>query len=240
MSRSQKTTPGADQVVMRQQPHFTRPGRPRNPAVDRAILRAAVKLFVERGFDGVTMEQVAETAGVARTTLYRRWSSVEALIAQAIAVERGEPEREVPARRLSSSGLVNQLLTDVSHPLSSPDYLRMVARLIGTLPDHPELMSNYWENYLLPRRNAICSLIERFRSEGLIPVDADAEILLDLVSGAVMHHLLVRPGRRSDADIRAYLHSVIRELGLKDGREEQIKKNAHRPAISKRKRARGA
>ena len=238
MSRPQGTTPDADQIVTRQRPRFTRPDRPRSPAVDQAILRAAVKLFVERGFDGVTMEQVAETAGVARTTLYRRWSSVEALIAQAIAVERGEPESEVPARQLSSSNLVDQLLNDVSHSLSSPDYLRMVARLIGTVPDHPELMSIYWENYLLPRRNAICSLIERFRAEGLIPVDANADILLDLISGAVMHHLLVRPGRRSAADIRAYLHNVIHELALKDEREEPIRKNAYRPAIWKRKQAR--
>src|SRR5271165_1177039 len=133
MGRPPGTTPDANQIVPGERPPFTRPGRPRSPAVDRAILRAALKLFVEGGFDGVTMEQVAKTAGVARTTLYRRWSSAEALIAQAIAAERGEPESDVPARRLSSSDLVDQLLDDVSHSLSSPDYLGIVARLIGTL-----------------------------------------------------------------------------------------------------------
>ena len=186
------------------------------------------------------MEQVAETAGVARTTLYRRWSSVEALIAQAIAAERGEPECELPTRRFSSPDLVDQLLNDVSDSLSSPDYLRMVARLIGTVPDHPELMSTYWENYLLPRRNAMCGLIEHFRAEGLIPTDANADIFLDLVSGAMMHHLLVRPGMRSASDIREYLHTVIHELALKGEPEEQIRKTAQRPAISKRKQARDA
>lgn len=239
MDRPPGTAPDANQIVPRERPPFTRPGRPRSPDVDRAILRAAIKLFLERGFDGVTMEQVAETAGVARTTLYRRWSSVEALIAQAIAVERGEPERAAPASRLSSSDLVNQLLDAVSSALASPDYLRMAARLIGTAPDHPELMSIYWENYLLPRRNAIRSLIERFRAEGLIPVDANADILMDLISGAVMHYVLVRPGRPSAAEIRTYLLNVIHELGLKDGRVEPISKNAHPSAVSKRKQRRG-
>jgi AcrR family transcriptional regulator len=233
------TTPDANQIVPRERPPLTRLGRPRSPAVDRAILRAAIKLFIERGFDGVTMEQVAETAGVARTTLYRRWSSAEALIAQAIAVERGEPERAVPASRVSSSDLVNQLLDAVSRSLASPDYLRMAARLIGTVPDHPELMSIYWENYLLPRRNAVRSLIERFRADGLIPIDANADILLDLMSGAVLHYVLVRPGRRSAADIRTYLHNVIHELGLKDEPDEPNRNNAHPSAVSKRKQRHG-
>src|SRR5215472_1525363 len=68
------------------------PGRPRSEAADHAILRAALSVFIERGIEGATIEQVADAAGVARTTLYRRWSSKEALIAQAIAAARGNPE----------------------------------------------------------------------------------------------------------------------------------------------------
>ena len=49
-----------------------RRGRPRDSTVDTRILHAVLDLFVERGFAGVGIEQVAERAGVARTTVYRR------------------------------------------------------------------------------------------------------------------------------------------------------------------------
>ena len=59
-------------------------GRPRDPDIDTAILRAAFELFVERGIDGASIEQIAKRAGVGKLTVYRRWSSKEELLAQAI------------------------------------------------------------------------------------------------------------------------------------------------------------
>src|SRR5262252_9964938 len=63
-------------------------GRPRSPVVDQAILRAALELFVEHGVAGASIERIAKRAGVAKTSVYRRWSSREALLAQAIEVFR--------------------------------------------------------------------------------------------------------------------------------------------------------
>jgi len=205
-------------------------GRPRSPAVDAAILRAALKLFVECGFDGVTLEQVAETAGVARTTVYRRWSSKETLLAKAIALERGEPERALVTETAMARDLAAQLLGTahlleaVSDVLTRPNYLKIVARLIGSVPDHPELMSVYWDTYLVPRRKAIARVIERLRGEGLIRKTANTDMLLDLISGAVMHHVLVRPGRRSSEELRTYLLKAILELGISDTLRDQHEK----------------
>ena len=63
-------------------------GRPRDPSVDQAILRAALELFVEHGIAGASIEKIAKQAGVAKTSIYRRWTSREALLAQAIEVAR--------------------------------------------------------------------------------------------------------------------------------------------------------
>jgi AcrR family transcriptional regulator len=66
-------------------------GRPRDPDTDRAILHAAFDLFVERGVDGASMEQIARPAGVGKLTVYRRWSKEERL---AQAIEAVFQERE--------------------------------------------------------------------------------------------------------------------------------------------------
>jgi AcrR family transcriptional regulator len=189
-------------------------GRPRSEAADRAILRAALAVFIERGIDGASIEQIADTAGVARTTLYRRWSAKEELIAEAIAAARGTPERQAAADRVELSRLPRQLADALAEMLARPDYLKMAARLIGSVPTHPELMAIYWNNYMVPRREIVRGLLERARKEGLIREDSDPELLMDLASGAIIHHSLLRPGRRSGAEMSAYLLAVLRELGL--------------------------
>ena len=184
-----------------------RPGRPRSEAADRAILRAALEVFIERGIEGATIEQVADAAGVARTTLYRRWSSKEALIAQAIAAARGNPESHALNRGNSSRS--SELLIDaLAETFTRPDYKKLAARMIGSISNNPELMELYWRDYLLPRRHLVRKLLERVIGEG-----PDCEIILDLLSGAIIHHLFVRPGDCTRAEMRAYLLRVLRELG---------------------------
>src|SRR5690349_14566305 len=48
-------------------------GRPRSAEADEAIARAALAVLAESGFEGVTVEAVAARAGVARSTVYRRF-----------------------------------------------------------------------------------------------------------------------------------------------------------------------
>src|SRR5215216_215357 len=58
-------------------------GRPRDPRIDAAILRATVDLLVEIGYSNLTMAAVAERAGTTKTALYRRWSTKAELVHEA-------------------------------------------------------------------------------------------------------------------------------------------------------------
>ena len=61
------------------------PGRPRDPAKREALIRSARALFLERGSDAVTMDQVLARAGVSRATLYSNFSDKTELLAAVIA-----------------------------------------------------------------------------------------------------------------------------------------------------------
>ena len=196
-------------------PRAKRRGRPRSQTADLAILRAALKVFIESGVEGASMEQIADHAGVARTTLYRRWSSKDALIAKAIASARGEKELWAAERAkfVKSPEPLIEALADI---VTRPEYRRLAARLIGSIPSCPELIETYWNNHLLPRRSAMLKVIESARDAGIVRPDSDPEILLDLMSGAIIHHLLVRPGKRTRSEMYAYLFRVLRELGAEE------------------------
>ena len=105
------------------------------------------------------------------------------------------------------------LIDALADVVTRSDYRRLAARLIGSVPTCPELMAIYWNRYLLPRRTAMLALLDAARDEGIVRKDCDLEILLDLISGAIIHHLLLRPGKRNRSEMRAYLIRVLREFG---------------------------
>jgi AcrR family transcriptional regulator len=62
-----------------------RGGRPRDPAADHALVTATLETLRDDGYAGLSMSGVAKRAGVSATTLYRRWSSKEDMVAAAVA-----------------------------------------------------------------------------------------------------------------------------------------------------------
>ncbi len=60
-------------------------GRPRREGAGDEILAVTLAMLRESGYGALTVDTVAELAGVAKTTLYRRWPSKSALVAAAIA-----------------------------------------------------------------------------------------------------------------------------------------------------------
>src|SRR5258708_29938406 len=80
-----------------------RRGRPRDSAVDRRVLSAAWDLLNARGYAGLNVDEVAERAAVAKTTLYRRW-----------------PTKDHPAVALAAPMLGEAPIPHTRHPRRAP------------------------------------------------------------------------------------------------------------------------
>ena len=64
-------------------------GRPRDPRRREAILRAAIALVAEVGYDRMTVDALAARAGVSKPTIYRRWPGGKAeILVEAIRSKR--------------------------------------------------------------------------------------------------------------------------------------------------------
>src|SRR5438552_1309980 len=77
--------------------------RPRDEAATASIMRAALELADETGFDALSVEGVAARAGVGKTTIYRRWANVWAVVMDAVLadVTRAAPIEEHATARAS-------------------------------------------------------------------------------------------------------------------------------------------
>jgi AcrR family transcriptional regulator len=190
-------------------------GRPRNPAVDQAILRAALELFIEHGITGASIERIAKRAGVAKTSIYRRWSSREELLAEAIEVFRNATGLTIDLLdRLQPRDLV-KLLLDACEVIARPEIRKLMARLIGSLPDYPRLLEVYREAYYLPRRLAFLRALQRAQAAGVLAGNTDLEALADMLIGAVMHRLLMAPPRgESVEELRSLMIKLLRQAGF--------------------------
>jgi len=192
-----------------------RKGRPRNPGVDQAILRAALELFVEHGVAGASIEKIARRAGVAKTSVYRRWPSREALLAQAVEAARNATGYTVDLVDRTAPPDFVKLLVEACEVVGRPEIRKLMARLIGSIPDYPKLIEVYRETYYLPRREAFGRALKRLRAAGLLRQDIDLEAVAEMIIGAVMYHLVMpAPEGNPTKALRDYMISLLRQAGF--------------------------
>jgi len=162
-----------------------------DPEADRLILTTAKRLLREVGYARLTMDAVARQAGVARTTLYRRYRDKADLVSAAIdslrqptgGADSGDARRDLVAhldnaRRNFDMSLAGTLLMEERHD--------------------PRLMELFRERMVLPRRHVVRDTIQHGIERGQIRSDVDVERVLDLLLGALFAAVLAtgRPDQR--------------------------------------------
>lgn len=182
-------------------------GRPRDPEADNAILNAAFELFLERGLDGTSIEQVARRAGVTRATVYRRFATKDDLLFSVIELPREvaalDPERILVAPP-------EETIKGWAALLSTPASVQLLRRIVGASADNFELMKRYWELFIAPRRAALKEMLRPG-----FPPGTDLGIVLDMVGGALFYRSLTNPEQSTAAELETYLKSLLQHAGYR-------------------------
>jgi AcrR family transcriptional regulator len=186
------------------------PSRRRSERSHRAILDATQELLVERGYRELTIEGVAGRARVGKQTIYRWWPSRAALVLDAYLA--GSDAIPPPPARTSAREDVGALLDWLVAVLAQPIGGRVLAGLVADLPHDRELAERFHEDVVPARRGAMLAALERGRARGEIRADADLELAVDALHGAVFYRLLLS-GDPLDAEFRRRLaEQVLRGL----------------------------
>ena len=178
-------------------PPLARPGRPRSAATDRAILDAARALLAERGYSDLTIEGVAQRAGVAKTTVYRRWPAKADLVVDAV-VDTLRPVLEA-ADDADPLALLRTLADTLGRPESRAAFLALMAEAVTD----PLVRTAVDRRLVEPSRAVVRRCAEKQGSE------LDDDLLFDVVAGAVVHRVLVR-GEAADDRFLAGLLDLVR------------------------------
>ena len=162
-------------------------GRPRSEEAHRAILDAAIDLFLERGLEGMSIEGVAAKAGVGKTTIYRRWGSKEDLIVAAI----DEVIFDVQA---TDTGSLRRDLIDVAVKIqtifASPKARQMFGRMVPHVVAGTPLGRAHHERIIGPRFARLEGIIAGGIERGELRPDVNPEVVRALVVGPVFVWML--------------------------------------------------
>jgi AcrR family transcriptional regulator len=188
-----------------------RPGRPRSEKARHAILQATAELLLAHGLAGVSMDAVAERAGVSKATIYRWWPTKEALALDTLYEESARnrpPGRDTGTVR----GDLLALLQPWARLVTSRPYGRVIAALIAKAQTDPAFGEQYRARFVEPRRDEARAIFARAIDRGEIPAGTNVEVGLDLLYGPLYHRLLHGHAPLDDGFVRDVVDTTLAGL----------------------------
>jgi AcrR family transcriptional regulator len=179
----------------------------RTKKTEDVILEATRELLVEVGVHGLTVEGVAARAGVAKTTVYRRWRSKEEL-ALAVLLEMVNEIVAVP----DLGNVRDELITLVNvavRILGKTLMGRVMQGLVSDLAANEELGTAFREQIVSLRLAEVRRLIERGIQRGELRPDVDAVLVHELLFGPVYYRLLLSGGTLHSKLAQQIVDSVL-------------------------------
>lgn len=170
-------------------------GRPRSATADAAILEATRAALVELGWSKLTLGDVATRAGVAKTTLYRRWAGKNELVVDAVA--ELFDELEIPDRGSLAAdveGVVLQFAAILDRPEAKSGLMAVIAESVR---DHA-LRARIRTSIVDRQKRLVLEGRTRAQVRGELPPETDPEesarttdLIFDVIAGTVVHRALV-------------------------------------------------
>ncbi|MBZ6175873.1 MULTISPECIES: TetR/AcrR family transcriptional regulator [Streptomyces] len=183
-----------------------RAGRPRSAAADTAILAATRAALVDLGWSKLTLGDVATRAGVAKTTLYRRWAGKNELVVDAVAELFDELELpDSGSLAADIEGVVLQFATILARPEAASGLMAVVAESTRDGALRERIRTSIVER----QKRLVLEGRARAEARGELPPEPDAgqagrtvDLIFDLVAGAVVHRTLVSAGAADEEWVR--------------------------------------
>jgi AcrR family transcriptional regulator len=181
-----------------------KPTHSRGPKVANRILRATVAMLADTGY-GFSVDEVAERAGVHKTTIYRRWKSKPVLVAAAMEAV-ADTEIVVPDD-LDPLAALDSLAVMVATSLRAASSLAALRALVSAAGEDPDLLPVARE-FFAARYRVATTLIEAARDAGVIRADVDPTLVWEAMVNP-LHLRAITGAPADDETARALVRLVL-------------------------------
>jgi AcrR family transcriptional regulator len=175
------------------------PGRPRS-GVDAAVFAATLATMHELGYAHATVDRIAAAAGVAKTTVYRRWPSKGALITACLLDAFGP----VPLVGETAGEMLTGAIRWTAGKIGEPGVGAAFAGVFTDAVNDPALRAilsgQLQEPYLIALREALHEPDERVL------------FFIDVMVGTLLHRMGMTGEPMADTDVDALIDMVLHAL----------------------------
>jgi AcrR family transcriptional regulator len=183
--------------------------RRRGAVLEQAIFTAAFEQIQSVWLVGLTMEGVAVRARTGKAALYRRWSSVEDLLVDAL--DKTLPSTELPPDtgdvRADIADVLGRFVTVMNSPSGGA-----LQSLMGELERNPDFAATLHARVLAPRKAMMLAVLQRAADRGEIAQAAVTTMLCDVGPSLLLHRLVSAGPPIELSYIAAVLDEVIMPL----------------------------
>lgn len=184
-----------------------RPGRPRSAEADAAILDAAIDAFIEGGWEGLSIEGVAASAGVGKTTIYRRYPTRLDLVlaaAEKLAEDKGAAP-DTGTLRGDLRALADAYLRMVDETRAG----HAIPAMVAATARNAELAAAY-RSFIGDRRRISAVSLARAVQRGELALAADPQLVLDLLVAPLFYRAFVSREPLDDRYVDTLVDAVLR------------------------------
>ena len=172
------------------------PGRPRT-GVNAAVFAATLSTVEELGYARATVERIAAVAGVAKSTVYRRWPTKGALIVDCLLDAFGP----APLEGASRAELMDSSIRWVAGKIGEPGVGGAFAGVFSDAVSDPALREILSERLQDPYRLAL--------QDALGEPEHRVLFFIDVVVGVLLHRMGMTGEPMVDADVDALVELVV-------------------------------
>ena len=170
------------------------------------ILAAATDLLVESGARSVTVDAVEATSGVAKSTLYRHFSSRDDLLVAVVV--SALPDIVDPDLSNGFESALRQLAASAAQAFADPHWSRIFPALLSLRTSMPEL-DEFVTADKVDRQVALARVLDVGVDEGVLPGPIDIDVATNVLVGPLVLAAITGSGDGSDAAAMAELAEYV-------------------------------
>ena len=161
-------------------------GRPRDAALDEAIILATRTRLVRDGYSRMTIGDIAADAKVSRPTLYRRWSTKFELVVDALdyGFRRQRDMHPLDLSRLEPREALVEAVRQLDPAYFNPDAMVLMGNFAGEAIRTPELLEILREHAVEPRVALVENVLAELQDRGVVRAGVDRHTVATLCFGS--------------------------------------------------------
>jgi AcrR family transcriptional regulator len=171
------------------------------------------------------MSDVAARAGVGKATIYRRYESKDDLVTEVLATVVGDIE--IPDCG-STHGDLLELMLQTVELYSGSLAAGLMASLLEETRRNRALARSLREGFLVSRREALSTVLERGMARGDLRADLDLDLALDVLAGPVFYRLLFTGGDIDESLAHKTVDLMMRGFAPEAGQETSMSQDRRR------------